>query len=255
MADPGADRRPRASLHVHAVAGDPCAELGPAAGQPRRAGDLRRPHPDAGRAARGDERGQRSGRGGRRRLPLRHAAADPLLPDRAGRRRPGVPAAGRADRRLRGAVRGGSRGGRVRRHRIDDGGDRAALRPLPLGALRPARAPAELSVRRDGEPPADLRDTDDPGRRPEPGLAGGPRAGALLVRQPRDQRHVARLLAERGLHRLPGAAHRRSGVRDGPRGDGGRARTAGAARRPRAARRRGPDPARRSGRPRSRRRA
>ena len=43
-------------------------------------------------------------------------------------------------------------------------------------------------------------------------VAGGPRAGALLVGQPGHQRHLARLLAERGLHHLLRAADHGAGV-------------------------------------------
>ena len=39
------------------------------------------------------------------------------------------------------------------------------------------------------------------------------RAGALVVRQPGDQRHLARLLAQRGVHHLPRAADRRGSLR------------------------------------------
>ena len=90
----------------------------------------------------------------------------------------------------------------VRRHGEDDRRRRAALRPLPLGALRPARAAAELSVRRHGESPADLRHADDPRRRPLAGRAGGARARPLLVGESGDQRDLERLLAQRGLHGL-----------------------------------------------------
>ena len=68
--------------------------------------------------------------------------------------------------------------------------------------------PAELPLRRHGEPAADLRHADDPGRRPLAGLPGRPRARPLLVGQPGDQRHLERLLAQRGLHHLlRGADH------------------------------------------------
>ena len=58
-----------------------------------------------------DERRQRSGRRARRRLPLHHAAADPVLPAGDRRRRPGVQADRRAHRRLGGAG-DGRQGGR-----------------------------------------------------------------------------------------------------------------------------------------------
>ena len=71
-------------------------------------------------ARRRDERRQRSGRRARRRLPLRDAAADPVVPARARGRRPRVQAALGARRRVGGARRRRSGGRRVRRHRADD---------------------------------------------------------------------------------------------------------------------------------------
>ncbi len=90
---------------------------------------------------------------------------------------------------------------------------RAPVRALSLGPLRHPRPPAELPVRRHGEPAADLRDADGARRRPQPRLADRPRARPLLVGQPGHQRHLERLLAQRGLHDLPRAAHRRGRLR------------------------------------------
>ena len=61
--------------------------------------------PHAAGAARGDERATTTPRApARRRLPLRDAAADPVVPDRARRRRPRVPPDRAAHGRLRRAV-------------------------------------------------------------------------------------------------------------------------------------------------------
>ena len=93
-----------------------------------------------------------------------------------------------------------------------------AARSLPLGPLRPAGAAAVVSLRRDGEPAADLRDADHHRGRPIARLARRARAGALVVRQPGDQRHLERLLAERRVHDLPRerASWKRSTARSAP---------------------------------------
>ena len=72
--------------------------------------------------------------------------------------------------------------------------------------------PPSFPVRRHGEPAPDVRHADGHRRRQEPGLADRARAGALVVGQPRHQRDLERLLAERGLHRptSSGASSRRS---------------------------------------------
>ena len=151
----------------------------------------------------------------RRGLHLRDAAAGAVVPHRAGGRRPRVPSARRARRRLRRAGRRRGRGLGVRRHRADDRSRRASVRAVSVGSLRPARAPAELPVRRHGEPPAHLRDADDPRRRPIAGHAGRARARALLVGQPGDQRDLERHLAQRGFHRLLRDPDRRGALRQG----------------------------------------
>ena len=169
-----------------------------------------------------DERG--------RRLPLPHAAGDPVLPAGARGRRPRVPAARRraaASTPSRAVDRARRLG--ARRHAEDDRRRREALRPLPLGALRHAGAAAELPVRRHGEPAAHLRHADHPRRRPLAGLAGRARARALLVGQPGDQRHLERLLAQRGLHHLLRAPHHGGALRPRLRRDAGRARPPGPA--------------------------
>ena len=135
-------------------------------------------------------------------LPLRDDPSDPVVSAGAGGRGSRVSQPGGALWRLRRAFRRRQGGLGVRRHGEDDRRRRAALRPLSLGALRPAGAAAELSLRRHGESPSDLRHPDDPRRRPLAGVARGPRARPLLVRQPGDQRDLERLLAQRGLHQL-----------------------------------------------------
>ena len=124
-------------------------------------------------------------------------AAGSAVSHRARRRRHRVPVARPAHRRLHRA--GDARCGRVRvrRPREDGHRRRVAARPVPLGTLRPARPAAVVPVRRHGEPAADVRHADDPRRRSVARLARRARAGAFLVRQPGDQRHVERLLAER----------------------------------------------------------
>ncbi len=166
--------------------------------------------------ARRDERREPDGEERRRRLPLQDAAGHPVLPDRPRRSAtsPSGPSARPAQgRRLCPAVGRRARRLGARRHAEDDRRRREALRPLPLGALRPARPAAELPLRRHGEPAAHLRHPHHPRRRPLAGLAGRPRARPLLVRQPGHQRHLERLLAQRGLHHLLRAPHHGGGLR------------------------------------------
>ena len=154
---------------------------------------------DERRAADAERRAER----GRARVSLQADAADSAVPDRAGGRRHRVPAdrpAGPASTPSRPCVDDGRV--RVRRRREDDGRGRGAGRPVSLGALRHARAAAVVPVRRHGEPAPHVRDADGAGGRSIADLARRPRAGALLVGQPRDERDLARLLAERRLHDL-----------------------------------------------------
>ena len=86
MARSAADRRQAPSVPVHAIAGHSRAELDPAAGHARRARHLHRRHPHARpdcKAVMGAEMHDR---------PFPHGPADSVLPDRAGRGRPGLPA-------------------------------------------------------------------------------------------------------------------------------------------------------------------
>src|SRR6185295_15635767 len=94
-----------------------------------------------------------------------------------------------------------------------------ALRPLPLGTLRPPDPPRELPVRRHGKPADHVRHADDPLGRPLARLARGPRARALLVGQPGDQRELERLLAQRRVHHLFRAPDHGGGLRPRVRGD------------------------------------
>ena len=162
--------------------------------------------------------------GGRRphHLALRDAAAHPDLPagprgrqPRRARPRPALAGLRRA--------RDGREGGLgVRRGGADDRRRGAALRPLRLGPLRPALHAARLPLRRHGESAPDLPDADPAGGGPLAGERRGPRAGPQLDRQPGDQRHHERLLAQRGLHRLRRAPHPRGAVRPRLRRPAGR---------------------------------
>ena len=170
-------------------------------------------------APRGARRARRS-----RDRALRDAAADPAVPlrVRGGRsRRRGTSrrarACGRSPRSSR-PPRGSSP--HVERSLARG---RGAVRPLRLGALRPAHDAALVPLRRHGEPAAHLPHADAARRRPQPGERGGARARALVDRQPRHQRQRRALLAQRGLHGLRRAAHPR-GARG--RGDGGAPRGA-----------------------------
>ena len=86
-------------------------------------------------------------------------------------------------------------------------------RAVSLGTLRHARAAAVVPVRRHGESAPHVRDADDPRRRSIADVARRARARAFVVGQPRHQRDVERLLAERRLHRLLRAAHHGSALR------------------------------------------
>ena len=167
------DRGQEDPVHVQPVAADPRAFVGAAAGHADHPLHLQRArHRTEGRDG-ADERGQRSGGGARRRLQLQDAAEDPVLPARHRRRRPGVQADRRPQRRMGGAGDGRQGGGRIRRHRQDDRHRRIDVRPVPLGPLRPAGAAAELPLRRHGEPAPDLRHPDRDRRRQVAGVAGG----------------------------------------------------------------------------------
>ena len=108
----------------------------------------------------------------------------------------------------------------VRRHGADDQDDRGALRPVPLGSLRAARASAVVSIRWHGESARHVRHADGHRRRQVSRRARRARTGPFVVGQPGDQRHVERLLVERRLHHLSRTAHRRGGVRQAARGHG-----------------------------------
>ena len=127
------------AVPVHAVGGDPCAIVDPA----RRTRPASRITYVGGRPrAEGADRGDGGGLAGEARggprggLPVRDAAADPVVPDRDGRRRPGVPPARPADRRLGRAERARVGGLRIRRRRGHGRVDREAVRPLSMGPLR-----------------------------------------------------------------------------------------------------------------------
>ena len=170
---------------------NPCARLDSAAGHTRCAGHLPRNRAHAARTTGGDERRQRRRDAARRRVPVRDAPADSVISDCARRRRSRVSVDGGAHGGVCRAVGGRVGRRRVQRHRGDDGGHRTAVRTVSLGALRPAGAAAQLSVRWHGEPAADVRHADRHRRGQEPGRARGTRARALVVGQSRDQRHLA----------------------------------------------------------------
>ena len=102
------------------------------------------------------------------------------------------------------------------------------VRPVPVGPLRHPGDAAILPVWRDGEPAPDVRLADRPCRRPIAHLARRARTGALLVRQPGDERDVARLLAERRVHDLLREPHHGAAVRTGAGSDARHDRTPGA---------------------------
>ncbi len=139
---------------------------------------------------------------GRPCVRVRPRPAGAALPVRDRHRRHRVQARRPAVGRVRRAVGRGTGGIGVRRPREDDRGGRGAWRAVPVGPLRRAGAAAVVPVRRHGEPARHLRHADDPGRRPVAHLPHRARARAFLVRKPRDQRDVARLLAQRGVHDL-----------------------------------------------------
>ena len=93
---------------------------------------------------------------------------------------------------------------------------RGAVRSLSLGPLRHARPAAVLPLRRDGESDADLPHPDLHRRRQEPGQPDRARTCAQLVGQPRHQRDLGRLLAQRGhdhLCRRPASSRRSTAPR------------------------------------------
>ena len=108
------DRRQEAALHVQPVAADPRAFVGAAAGHAADPLHLQRARHRAQGRDGADERRQRSERGARRRLHLPHAAEDPLVPARDRRRRPGVQADQRPQRRVGRTGDGGQGRARVR---------------------------------------------------------------------------------------------------------------------------------------------
>ena len=171
VARTGADGRQDGSVPVLAVAGDPRPLVDSNAGHAAAARDLHRPDPRATRAARRDEREQRSGGADGWRVPLRHAAADSFIPDRDRGRTARVARARAAHGDLRGATADRRRGARVRRHGKDAHGLRDAVRSVSLGTVRPAGPAAFLSLRRDGESAPDLPHADGHRRRPQPGRA------------------------------------------------------------------------------------
>ena len=129
VADRGDDRRQEDALHVQPVAADPRALVGAAAGHAVGALHLHRARGRAEGRDGGDECRDRTGNRGKRgqqrrcarwRLQLQDAAADPVVPARDRRRRPGVQADQQAQRRVGRADGGGQGDRRIRRHREDD---------------------------------------------------------------------------------------------------------------------------------------
>ena len=190
-------------------------------------------HPRAARHARGHERRQcQPSLSADRRLPVRHAAGDSLVSDRARRRQARVPRHRPAHRRVRRKLASS----RPRPSEFAEteqmiAGQRETVRPVSLGPLRPADPAAVVSVRRHGESAALLHHADGDRRRPQPDRAHRARARAFLVRQPRHQRHLARPVAQRRFHGVSAGPHHAGGVRRPSRGDGRDARPQHAAER------------------------
>ena len=108
----------------------------------------------ARRHDRGDERAAHRAAdhpGRRKRLQFPHGPQRRALHDRDCGRRPGVQAARAAHRRVGRAGDARRRRARAVRHRENGRRGGEALRPLPLGPLRRARAAAVLSARRHGK--------------------------------------------------------------------------------------------------------
>ncbi len=171
VARAGADGGKAPPVPVLAVPGDPRAQLGPHPGHAVGAPHVRGDDPHAAGAARRHGCGRQLDRLPGRDLPVPDAPAHSRVPhgDRRGGHRLCLDRS--AQRRLRGAVGRGGGGGRICRHREDDGSGRASLRTLPLGPLRHPGPSAELPLRRDGKSPPDLRDADGARRRQEPRVA------------------------------------------------------------------------------------
>ena len=155
-------------------------------------------------------------------------AADPAVSDRSGRRRAGVP--GDSDR---GPESGPSRPSWTP-PRPSSPTPRRCSRPpsdcsAPIAGGATTSSSCHPSFPFGGMENARLTFATPDGarRRPVARLADRPRAGAFLVGQPRDLRDLARLLAQRGVHHLPGAPDRRGAVRRRAGRDGGGAREAG----------------------------
>ena len=123
--------------------------------RPDRGDERRPPHPE-----------RRTGPRRRPDLPVRDGPRGAALPDRDRDRRSRLPPARPPHRGLDRAFDAGSRRLRTDRYREDGRDRRGALRPLPVGPLRRAGAPAVLPLRRDGESDAHLRDAHLPDRRP-----------------------------------------------------------------------------------------
>mmetsp|Transcript_24061 Transcript_24061/g.80863 ORF Transcript_24061/g.80863 Transcript_24061/m.80863 type:complete len:222 (-) Transcript_24061:1010-1675(-) len=212
MARPRADGWQGAPVPLYPVPGHPRPGPAPVHGQP---GGQVHLHGQGDRACVGHRPHVRSPPGrarGRRRGPpdLRLCAEDAHLQLPAGHGR--GPPGGAPDRpAVHGVVRarhGGRRAGRV-------WGGHGALPPcgrghhgraLRLGRVRPALPPAELPVRRHGEPVPHLLHAHPPRRGLLPGGRGRPRDRPLVDGQPRHQRHVGALLAQRGVDRVAGEA-------------------------------------------------
>ena len=129
--------------------------------------------------------------------------------------------------------------GGVRRHREDGRGGREAVRARTAGAGTTSSSCPRASRSAGWRTPELTFATPTV-------LAGDrslvsldrPRAGPLVVGQPRHQRHLARLLAQRGVHHLHRAPDRRRPLRRRPRRRW--SGSSGSARPPRGARRRSP---------------
>ena len=179
VADARADRRQETSLSAQPGPGDREPQLDPDPGQPpasARPGKRHRvtaPEPltagDVRRTARRD--GEPTGEG-RRDLSLQDGQAGRALSDRDRGRRPRVPRARAAHRRVDRAGHARPRRRRAGRHREDGRGRREALRTLSLGPLRRDRPAAVLPLRRDGKSDPHLPDADLHCRRQEPRRPG-----------------------------------------------------------------------------------
>ena len=91
---------------------------------------------------------------------------------------------------------------RVRRDRGVPGRRRERRGPVRVGPVRSAAASPVVPVRGHGEPVLDVRDAHAARGRPVAGARGCARDRALVERQPRDERDVGVVLAQRGFHRV-----------------------------------------------------